>query len=316
MEKKPIILYGNNVIAEEVYWESKQYDSNFCIAAFCVSNDYLNGETSFCGLPLVAESEIVQKYPPSKYDMLSCIDAPSKLRNRLLIYNRLKKMGYFLRNFISPLARILGQVQMGENNIVFANANILRGTRLGHSNTIRRNVNIGHDTIIGNGSNIGPGVVMGGFINVGDSCWFGLNSTINDCLTIANDTLVASGAVVMSDTQQGFTYVGNPAKRSFSHKETGIMMNVHTPAIRQNNENSTNLEKYNAAFMSALTVKMDSLNSKMEYKSVPSWDSVGHMSLISEIESVFNITIKDDDMFEFTSYEKGKEILKKYQVEM
>jgi len=36
------------------------------------------------------------------------------------------------------------------------------------------------------------------------------------------------------------------------------------------------------------------------------------MSLISELEDNFSINIETDDMVDFSSYEKGKEILKKY----
>jgi acyl carrier protein len=38
------------------------------------------------------------------------------------------------------------------------------------------------------------------------------------------------------------------------------------------------------------------------------------MTLIAEIEEKFNITIEIDDIIDFSSYNKGKEILKKYGV--
>ena len=114
----------------------KKMGSDFNVFAICVGDNYLNGETSYCGLPLVAESEVVQKYPPDEYDMLSCVDAPSRVRNRLLIYEKLKRMGYFLRNFISPLAYISENVQIGENNIILDYVRIEYNTRIGHSNMI------------------------------------------------------------------------------------------------------------------------------------------------------------------------------------
>lgn len=224
MKERPVIIYGNNQVARLVFDESKRTDSNFHVSAFCVGDDFLQDDI-FCGLPLIAESEIVRKYPPSQYDMLSCIDAPSKLRNRLLVYDRLKNMGYSLRNYISPLANVSERVNLGENNIVYAFAHICMDTCLGHSNIIRSTALIGHDNIIGNGNSVCEGAVTGGSANIGDSCWLGLNCTVNNDLTIANDTLVASGAVIMSNTEQGTSYIGNPAKAFFSHKDTGIMMN-------------------------------------------------------------------------------------------
>ncbi|MDR0611938.1 MAG: hypothetical protein LBG45_00330 [Dysgonamonadaceae bacterium] len=222
---KPVIIYGNSAVAKQVFFESKQNGSDFQIAAFCAGDNFLDGEASFCELPLVPESEVIQKYPPSEYDMLSCVDAPSRLRNRLLVYDKLKNMGYFLRNFISPLAYISDKVQVGENNIIFAFAQILNDTCLGHSNTIRNKVHIGHDIIIGNGINIGVGTVIGGFVNIGNSCWFGLNSTVNNSLIIAEETLVGSGAVIMRNTNPGTTYLGNPARAISTHLDTGICLN-------------------------------------------------------------------------------------------
>lgn len=77
----------------------------------------------------------------------------------------------------------------------------------------------------------------------------------------------------------------------------------------------TNLEKYEEAFINGLDVKKTQLEG-LEYQSVPSWDSVGHMTLIAEIEDAFDITMDTDDIVDFNSYEKGKEILKKYEVEI
>ena len=76
----------------------------------------------------------------------------------------------------------------------------------------------------------------------------------------------------------------------------------------------SNKEKYDNSFLSALSIKKDAIKNKLEYNSIPEWDSIGHMSLISELEKNFNISIETDDVIDFSSYDKGKEILKKYKV--
>ena len=48
------------------------------------------------------------------------------------------------------------------------------------------------------------------------------------------------------------------------------------------------------------------------YNQLPNWDSVGHMTMISEVEDKFGIMLETDDIIDWSSYEKGKEILKKY----
>ena len=70
----------------------------------------------------------------------------------------------------------------------------------------------------------------------------------------------------------------------------------------------TNLEKYNEAFASSLEVGEDKLPG-LTYQSIPTWDSVGHMTLIAALEDAFDIMLDTDDIIDLSSYEKGKEIL-------
>lgn len=77
----------------------------------------------------------------------------------------------------------------------------------------------------------------------------------------------------------------------------------------------TNLEKYNAAFCETLNVEEDKL-AGLKYQDIPEWDSVGHMSLVAAIEDAFDIMMETDDIIDLSSYEKGKEIMKKYDVEI
>lgn len=78
----------------------------------------------------------------------------------------------------------------------------------------------------------------------------------------------------------------------------------------------TNLEKYVKAYVDGLGVDESVVNSSLEYQSVSEWDSVGHMELVAELENEFDIQMETDDIVDFSSFEKGKEILSKnYGVE-
>jgi acyl carrier protein len=76
-----------------------------------------------------------------------------------------------------------------------------------------------------------------------------------------------------------------------------------------------NLEKYNKAFCDAFEIQESQLNG-LQYQGVELWDSVGHMTLVANIEDAFDIMMETDDIVDFSSYEKGKELLKKYNVEI
>ena len=77
----------------------------------------------------------------------------------------------------------------------------------------------------------------------------------------------------------------------------------------------TNLEKYTNAFVEALNITADQ-TAGLEYQAIPEWDSVGHMNLVAAIEEAFDIMMETDDIIDLSSFEKGKEILKKYDIEV
>lgn len=76
----------------------------------------------------------------------------------------------------------------------------------------------------------------------------------------------------------------------------------------------TNLEKYTEVFAESLNISKEEV-AGLVYQGIDEWDSVGHMSLISALEDAFDIMFDTDDIIDLSSFEKGKEILKKYDVE-
>ena len=78
----------------------------------------------------------------------------------------------------------------------------------------------------------------------------------------------------------------------------------------------TNITKFKAAFANALMINEDQIVDSLTYQSIPEWDSVSHMVLITELEDVFNISIDTDDVIDMSSVIKAKEILAKYKVEL
>lgn len=77
----------------------------------------------------------------------------------------------------------------------------------------------------------------------------------------------------------------------------------------------SNYEKYINVFIQVLEAEADKVE-ELEYQSIAEWNSVGHMELIEAIEDAFDIMMDSDDIIEFSSFEKGKDILSKnYQIE-
>lgn len=79
--------------------------------------------------------------------------------------------------------------------------------------------------------------------------------------------------------------------------------------------NMTSRQKYDHAFVSSLSIEPDQLGDALAYNQIASWDSIGHMALISALEDAFHIALETDDILNFSSYKKGLEILAKYGIE-
>jgi acyl carrier protein len=77
----------------------------------------------------------------------------------------------------------------------------------------------------------------------------------------------------------------------------------------------SNLEKYVAVFTSTFLVE-ESVLTNLKYQDIAAWDSVGHMALMTALEEAFGIEMDIDDIIEFSSFERGRMILAKYNVRM
>ena len=76
-----------------------------------------------------------------------------------------------------------------------------------------------------------------------------------------------------------------------------------------------NSSLYEKAFIDTFAIKPAQLK-KLKYQDVQSWDSVGHMNLIMMLEETFKIEMDIDDITDLSSFNKGKEILKKYKIKI
>ena len=75
----------------------------------------------------------------------------------------------------------------------------------------------------------------------------------------------------------------------------------------------TNLEKYTNVFVETFGITADQTKG-LAYQAIETWESVGHMTLMAALEDTFDIMLDTDDIIDFSSFEKGQEILAKYNV--
>lgn len=75
-----------------------------------------------------------------------------------------------------------------------------------------------------------------------------------------------------------------------------------------------NNQKLIHAFKEALGIESNLIKNNLTYQSIPEWDSISHMILISQLEEDFNVSLETDDVIDLSSFEKAREILTKHGV--
>ena len=78
----------------------------------------------------------------------------------------------------------------------------------------------------------------------------------------------------------------------------------------------TNLEKYNNIFVEVFGADVAQLGDNYSKETVAEWDSVHQLNIISLIEETFDLMLDPEDIMACTSYNAGKEILAKNDIEL
>ena len=76
-----------------------------------------------------------------------------------------------------------------------------------------------------------------------------------------------------------------------------------------------NEQKLREIFAESLGIELAQVTDELAYNTIPEWDSIAHMALISEIDDVFDTMLDTDDVLDMSTFAKAKEILTKYDVE-
>lgn len=78
----------------------------------------------------------------------------------------------------------------------------------------------------------------------------------------------------------------------------------------------TNLEKYNDIFVQVFGADIAQLGDSFSKETIAEWDSMHQVNIISLMEGTFGILLAPEDIMACTSYNAGKEVLAKYDVNL
>jgi acetyltransferase-like isoleucine patch superfamily enzyme len=71
---------------------------------------------------------------------------------------------------------------------------------------------VGHSSVVEDDVFTGPHAVICGMCRIGRSSFVGANCCISGALTVGADCIIGASANVLTDTEPGQVYIGNPAR--------------------------------------------------------------------------------------------------------
>ncbi|MHA8067225.1 acetyltransferase [Aquirufa sp. ROCK2-A2] len=205
-----VVIFGNTQTAELALFYL-QTDSDHEVVAFTVEEAYIK-EASFHGLPVVAFESVEEIYPPTDYKFFVPLTERQMNQVRARVYEKGLEKGYDYISYISSRATVLTD-KIGKNCFILEDNTIQPYVTIGDDCVLWSGNHIGHHSKIGNHVFFTSHVVLSGGCQVGDYCFFGVNSTIRDQTVLGEGTLIAMGAnVTRQKTDPWSIWKGSPAE--------------------------------------------------------------------------------------------------------
>jgi sugar O-acyltransferase (sialic acid O-acetyltransferase NeuD family) len=205
-----LVIFGAGDIARLAHHYFMR-DSPHEVAAFVVDREYRSGDT-FLGLPLADSGEVTSRFPPSDYDMFVALSYARTNALRAEKYARAKDWGYRLVSYVSSRCTYLSDEPPGDNCFILEDNTIQPFVRIGHDVTLWSGNHIGHDSTIEDHCFIASHVVISGHVRVGSRSFIGVNATVRNAITIAPESVIGAGAVIMKDTRPKGVYLPQRAR--------------------------------------------------------------------------------------------------------
>jgi sugar O-acyltransferase (sialic acid O-acetyltransferase NeuD family) len=105
------------------------------------------------------------------------------------------------------------RVAIGEGSIICAGTILTVDITIGRHVIINLDCTVGHDAVIGDYVTMYPSVNISGNVTAGTCVELGTGAQVIQGKTIADDSIIGAGAVIVKDITEPGTYIGVPARR-------------------------------------------------------------------------------------------------------
>ena len=214
-----LIIFGAGDIARLAHYYFTR-DSEHEVVAFTVDQKYRESD-KFLDLPLIPFEEVSNTYPPGEYKMFVALSYAKMNKLREEKYRQAKSSGYELVSYVSSRCSFLTDNPVGDNCFILEDNTIQPFVKIGNNVTLWSGNHIGHDAVIEDHCFLASHIVVSGYVRIRNNCFIGVNATLRNSITIAPETLIGAGAVIMKDTVEKGVYLPQRAEL-FSKKSDEI----------------------------------------------------------------------------------------------
>ena len=205
-----LVIFGAGDIARLAH-HYFTHDSPHEVSAFVVDGAFRKSD-EFQGLPLIDAEDATARFPPSDYDMFVAMSYAKMNAVRAEKYASMKAAGYRLVSYVSSRCSYLSQTPPGDNCFILEDNTIQPFVTIGNNVTLWSGNHIGHDAVIEDHCFITSHVVVSGYVRIGTRSFIGVNATLRNSITIAPQTLIGAGAIIMKNTKAKQVYMPERAK--------------------------------------------------------------------------------------------------------
>jgi sugar O-acyltransferase (sialic acid O-acetyltransferase NeuD family) len=205
-----ILIFGAGDIARIAHFYFRT-DTTHEVVGFAVDQGYRSIE-ELGGLPVYEMDEARRRFPPQDCQMFVAVSYARMNHVRAEKYAMARDLGYTLATYISSRCTYISETPPGDNCFILEDNTIQPFVTIGNNVTLWSGNHIGHDSTIGDHCFISSHVVVSGHVHVRPYCFIGVNATLRNSITIAEESLIGAGAVIMKDTKPKGVYMPQRAE--------------------------------------------------------------------------------------------------------
>lgn len=205
-----LVIFGAGDIARLAHYYFTR-DSEHEVVAFTVNKQYLQSDT-FLDLPLVSFEDLKDAYDPAHHKMFVALSYARMNKIREEKYHQVKDLGYQLVSYVSSRCSFLTDYPVGDNCLILEDNTIQPFVKIGNNVTFWSGNHIGHDSVIDDHCFLASHIVVSGYVHIRHNCFIGVNATLRNSITIAPETLIGAGAVIMKNTVEKGVYLPQRAE--------------------------------------------------------------------------------------------------------